>query len=270
AAAVGALLAGPLQAAEDGIAEALRGTPGLEDWTRRLLGAYDERFETFDMVVLPLAYPDLGEVNAAEIRRISPRDAPAITPSSVGKNPVDKLAGIQVQHFGAFLESSWRVNDMMWGRLDAAEAILDALLPDHAGLGKLGERLRVSAQAAILRDCLKHNQLTAELAAALAAELAAPRSDEADDALVTAFLERYERPPDLTPARKETLAGRSLEIAGQVLAESAPRHRLPRWPLALLGHMGPTIVRLAGWRARVKRWRARARHSLARLLRVGA
>ena len=45
-------------------------------------------------------------------------------------SPMDKLAGVELAHFGAFLKRSWRANDWMWGRLDAAERLvmlLDAM-----------------------------------------------------------------------------------------------------------------------------------------------
>lgn len=35
------------------------------------------------------------------------------------RTPEAKLAGMQLAHFAAFLKRSWRVNDWMWGRLDA-------------------------------------------------------------------------------------------------------------------------------------------------------
>jgi hypothetical protein len=34
------------------------------------------------------------------------------------KTPEQKLAGMQLGHFAAFLKHSWRANDWMWGRLD--------------------------------------------------------------------------------------------------------------------------------------------------------
>ncbi len=40
----------------------------------------------------------------------------------------DKLAGLQVGHFGAFFKEAWRVNDWMWGRLDGSARIVDILL----------------------------------------------------------------------------------------------------------------------------------------------
>lgn len=39
-----------------------------------------------------------------------------------------KVAGIQMGHFGSFYKSSWRANDWMWGRLDAAMRLTQVLL----------------------------------------------------------------------------------------------------------------------------------------------
>jgi predicted acylesterase/phospholipase RssA len=39
-----------------------------------------------------------------------------------------KLTGIKLGHFGGFYRRSWRANDFMWGRLDAASRIADMLV----------------------------------------------------------------------------------------------------------------------------------------------
>ncbi len=39
-----------------------------------------------------------------------------------------KLAGLQVAHFGAFYKRSWRINDWMFGRLDGSERLVHILL----------------------------------------------------------------------------------------------------------------------------------------------
>jgi patatin-related protein len=49
----------------------------------------------------------------------------------------DKLAGLQLAHFGAFYKRSWRANDWMWGRLDAAQRLAQVLL-EPARLRQLG------------------------------------------------------------------------------------------------------------------------------------
>lgn len=48
----------------------------------------------------------------------------------------EKLAGVQVAHFGAFYKRSWRINDWMFGRLDGAERIVRILL-DPSRLSRL-------------------------------------------------------------------------------------------------------------------------------------
>jgi len=76
-------------------------------------------FELWDAQLLTIA-----EVSSAEARdeihfaRISPADA-----TYIGKPPADKLAGDMLAHFSGFLRKSWRSNDLLWGRLDAAEVI---------------------------------------------------------------------------------------------------------------------------------------------------
>lgn len=51
--------------------------------------------------------------------------------------PLEKLAGMQLGHFGAFYKHSWRANDWMWGRLDGAQRLTQVLL-DPARLRQLG------------------------------------------------------------------------------------------------------------------------------------
>ena len=40
----------------------------------------------------------------------------------------DKLAGMSLNRFGAFLKRSWRANDWIWGRLDAVKILMSILL----------------------------------------------------------------------------------------------------------------------------------------------
>jgi patatin-related protein len=42
--------------------------------------------------------------------------------------PDEKLTGLQLHHFGAFHKPSWRANDWMWGRLDGAHSLVEAVL----------------------------------------------------------------------------------------------------------------------------------------------
>ena len=48
------------------------------------------------------------------------------------RSPEDKAAGLSVGRFGGFLKRSWRLNDWIWGRLDAAALLCEAALdPDR-------------------------------------------------------------------------------------------------------------------------------------------
>lgn len=49
----------------------------------------------------------------------------------------EKLAGVQLGHFGAFYKPSWRASDWMWGRLDGAFRLSQALV-DPKRLAQLG------------------------------------------------------------------------------------------------------------------------------------
>lgn len=81
-----------------------------------------------------------------------------VTVDPAGRDdPEEKLAGVQLAHFAAFLKRSWRANDWMWGRLDAAERLVRLLdeATDHelTTTGRLDHHLR-ALQSAVLRDLL--------------------------------------------------------------------------------------------------------------------
>ncbi len=40
----------------------------------------------------------------------------------------EKLAGLQLGHFGAFYKRSWRANDWLWGRMDAVDSVVRIVL----------------------------------------------------------------------------------------------------------------------------------------------
>jgi predicted acylesterase/phospholipase RssA len=99
-----------------------------------LIGAYWElrdamqSFYMRDVMLYPMMQgADLQtELEQIQVARISPIDAGAYRK---GLTAADKLAGEVLWHFGGFLKESWRGNDLVWGRLDAAEIIVKKLLP---------------------------------------------------------------------------------------------------------------------------------------------
>jgi patatin-related protein len=89
-----------------------------------------DQFEYYDQIVFPIFYEaSVGEAELCEVFRISPRDATSVVDENAPGEKRRKLAGTALFHFGAFLNREWRQNDLMWGRLDAAERIIRCVLP---------------------------------------------------------------------------------------------------------------------------------------------
>jgi patatin-related protein len=103
-------------------------TKGAEA-ARMCLGHYYRNFLLYDLITYPIQYgTGAGEANVVQIYRVSPEDAPKIMQEKAGA-PREKLAGRTLMSFGAFLDESWRRNDMLWGRLDGAERLISTFLP---------------------------------------------------------------------------------------------------------------------------------------------
>jgi patatin-related protein len=113
----------------------------------RALLRFCKRYEAYDSVTLPIVYGSVGEADRVEVIRVSPEDATGIVDELAGG--CRKLGGIHYGHFGGFLKLEWRKNDFMWGRLDAADRLITALLP---GQKALQEKLKEEAFHAILRE----------------------------------------------------------------------------------------------------------------------
>jgi len=85
-------------------------------------------FDLFDTVQFPMMFgTDVVASETVEIVRIAPEDAARLMPDLQERRK--KLKGLAVAHFGAFLDRDWRVSDLLWGRLDAAERLITTLLP---------------------------------------------------------------------------------------------------------------------------------------------
>lgn len=85
------------------------------------------RYPLWDMFVLPIDdLSDAGERDLVRFIRISPEAT-----SYIRKPAEDKLAGDTLSHFGAFAWRAWRQNDILWGRLDAAEVLTRVVLADR-------------------------------------------------------------------------------------------------------------------------------------------
>ena len=87
-------------------------------------------FQWHDSHTLPfLQGTSAREYSEIEVFRVSPIDGTLAYGTDKGAQS-EKLVGTRAGAFGGFMEKEWRENDMMWGRLDGAERIVYALLPD--------------------------------------------------------------------------------------------------------------------------------------------
>jgi patatin-related protein len=97
---------------------------------RNAMAHYYQNYEDYDLLTYPIMYDtEVGEADAIDIIRISPEDAKQLVNERT--TGCHKLAGSALGHFGAFLARQWRQNDILWGRLDGAERMISALLPNH-------------------------------------------------------------------------------------------------------------------------------------------
>jgi patatin-related protein len=88
------------------------------------------KFPIVDSYRFPLEYMSGMETSQTiHTVRISPIDAQR---AFSDRTLDDKICGNELAHFGGFLKSSWRANDIMWGRLDGACQLIECLLtPDR-------------------------------------------------------------------------------------------------------------------------------------------
>lgn len=121
-----------------------------EKGSREYLGYYYQYYDEYDRIIFPIIYgTEIGEAAKVDIVRISPEDAKALIDER--ETGCYKLAGTALGHFGAFLDPLWRKNDILWGRLDGAERIITALLPNEPKLARI---LIGEAQAAIVHEAI--------------------------------------------------------------------------------------------------------------------
>ena len=132
---------------------------------KALLRAY-LGFPFYDIAMLPLLEGDgLDEFDEILVDRISPDDAVAIRRGGT-------LKGTQFNAFGAFFSRAYRENDYLWGRLHAAERLIDIVVSTApAGVSIDAAAFKTRAFRAILDT--ERDQLTAipDLSAALDREV---------------------------------------------------------------------------------------------------
>ena len=116
---------------------------------------------------------DLDEFDEIRVDRLSPDDAQTLRKGGADAT----LKGIQFHHFGAFFCLAYRQNDYLWGRLHAADRLIDIVL-DAArieGAAKDVDVIAIKSRAfnAILDEESKHLAESSELIEQLRREVAA-------------------------------------------------------------------------------------------------
>jgi patatin-related protein len=241
--------------------------PRDESVAKRCLRHYYEYYDDYDAIIFPIKYgTDLGEVDPVDVIRISPEDATRIRGDVPGKP--SKLAGAKVFHFGAFLDRSWRENDILWGRLDGAERIITTLLgPDHPDLDHFID----DAHLAILKEEISA-KTREELCQVLAKELTQRNIDQqapqavhsiatslggiSPDPMLLKMLSALMNAPLLLDLLKHNSlavehlppqtvwrdSSRAVHVTGEMLEDLADRHQLARKPAKWLAWLGSVLV----------------------------
>ena len=142
-----------------------------EDIRNELLQAYIG-FPFFDVLTLPLnKWQDLDDVDTVLVDRISPEDARAIREGGARAT----LMGRDLGYFAAFFSRRARENDYLWGRLHAADRLVDIVASSApAAIRKAGldlEQLKARLFRAILKAERQHLEHVPELFADLEREI---------------------------------------------------------------------------------------------------
>ena len=239
-----------------------------EEDARRIVAAFvrlaHDGFDGYDMVAFPMTYGTrAGETDVVEVIRVSPEDT---STSIANPTAAPKVTGARYMHFGAFLDKVWRQNDILRGRLDAADILIEALVPQPddgadevacAERAELVDRLRGEAQRAILAeelDAADRSKLIGLLAETMAKldpadrnverlrkmleadgvatkgrlEAALRLAVEDEEALRRYYETEYQVDTSLEPKHALRTIGRGAHIAGQMLGGVAEsRHLQP-------------------------------------------
>jgi patatin-related protein len=131
-------------------------------------------FPFYDVLALPMLRGDgLDEFDEIKVDRISAEDANAIRPGGAR----DVLKGVQMGMFGAFFSRAYRENDYLWGRLHAADRLVDIVLSTAEDSITLPQAKVIALKKRLFQAILKaeapHLKSVAELMETLDAEVAA-------------------------------------------------------------------------------------------------
>jgi hypothetical protein len=223
----------------------------------RLVWRYYNDYDRNDFVSFPIVYGTAvgEELDAVEVFRVSPVDADHLEGGRLG---LEKLTGTALRNFGAFLQRNWRRNDILWGRLDGAERLISAILPEDEAPDGTRAQLIKEAQMRILEDEVKTWE----------DELTPSDPEELYEYFRKSYVPDRRRDED----NAERALSRSLRLIGEMIKGMAREYRgKGRVGVVLATYTMPaamqTFVELARVRHRAKHWLSGAWHHARR--RVG-
>jgi patatin-related protein len=202
-------------------------------------------YESYDAVLFPTGYGIVDEAEPAEVFRISPHDATSLIDETDPREHRRKLGGVAVHHFGGFFQPAWRKNDVLWGRLDAAERIIASVLPasdqrasllEHAQRAIIAEELS-GDHGHLLRDSIPADVLPRSPDGPL------PGLTEEEAELVRVYLrERYEVSRELDRRFLGRALGRATAVSGDVLVVAVRGGWLARLGIRMLAVAAKVLV----------------------------
>jgi len=149
-------------------------TQALPAPARRELIEHYIGFAVWDVLTFSITnWRDLDEFDEIRVDRLSPDDAQTLRKGGADAT----LKGVQFHHFGAFFCLAYRQNDYLWGRLHAADRLIDIVLDAARIEGAAKDvdviTLKVRAFNAILDTEEQHLGECGDLIAQLRREVAA-------------------------------------------------------------------------------------------------
>jgi patatin-related protein len=221
---------------------------------------YYDNFDRYDMISYPILYAtNVGEEpDVVDVFRISPEDVTSLVRGKEKQRR--KLAGTSIGNFGAFFDRRFRVNDILWGRLDCAERIITAMLATASPTPELeSKRLELireahdsiiaeelkSADKEVLREMLgsaiaglKTEEEKKKFRDELSSVMKSSRVDPLAQRYVLGCLEdakplenfdsNYEPDHALSPAVLVRSAARASKIMGKMLEGIAEQNRIDK------------------------------------------
>jgi hypothetical protein len=208
---------------------------------RACIDHYRRNFVLYDLVTYPVQYgTGAGEASVVDVFRVSPEDAGMLMKEPADTSEDAKLAGRTLMSFGAFLDESWRRNDILWGRLDGAERIISALLANKDDEVLRNELIKEAHLGIITQEINEKN--TDAVCRLLSNALAHRRTQEDDGRKLIAFVDslrdrfsptqresldaaqKLDR--DQPPRRSLEYISRSTNITGNMLSGLADKYRI--------------------------------------------